>query len=199
MTDPTPWVTVARLVRPQGRHGEVLADILTDFPERFVRMPRAFLVRKSAAPVAVAIENSWLHKGRIVLKFSGVDSISAAEELRGVDVVVPAAERVPLDSQSIYIQDLVGRELVDRTQPGGPVVGVIRDVIPQPESVDLLVVAARDGHEHWVPFARAYEPQMGTPGQVEMSLPAGLLDVNAPLSEEEIARQRSESAESIEE
>lgn len=158
-------------------------------------MPRAYLARNGTAPVPIVIERSWLHKGRIVLKFSGVDSISTAEELRGAEIVVPAADRVPLDSDAIYIQDLIGRELMDRNQPGQPCVGIVRDVIPQPESVDILVVVAPDGIEHWIPFARAYDPRVDLPGRLEMGLPSGLLDVNVPLSEEELQRQRSESSE----
>src|SRR5690242_20546910 len=90
-----PWVILARLVRPQGRHGEILADILTDFPERFAERKRLFLVSRetSREPVREALlESHWLHKGRVVLKFSGVDSINDADALRGLLVAIPASE-----------------------------------------------------------------------------------------------------------
>src|ERR1700733_797094 len=40
---PESWVLLAHIVRPQGRQGEVLADIFTDFPERFSQRNRLFL------------------------------------------------------------------------------------------------------------------------------------------------------------
>lgn len=204
MTDPTSWVSVARLVRPQGRHGEILAEILTDFPERFAQMREAFVTpdpvpgatlgRENRPPIPVIIERSWLHKGRVVLKFVGIDSISAAEALRGAQVVIPIEKRMSLDPDSVYIGDLVGCQLIDLSQPGHPAVGTVRDVIQQDSTTDLLVVVDPDGAEYWIPFAKAYLVRIDLPGRrLAMNLPAGLLEVNIPLSEEERRLQRMES------
>jgi len=83
----TGWAILARLMRSQGRHGEILAEIFTDFPERFAERKRLFLIASetSALPVReVTLERHWLHKGRVVLKFAGVDSINDTEALRGL-------------------------------------------------------------------------------------------------------------------
>jgi len=197
VTDSNPWVSVARLIRPQGRRGELLAEVLTDFPERFTQIPKAFLAHGKGAPAPVLIEQAWLHKGRVVLKFAGVDSISAAEALRGAEVVIPAVERMPLDPEMAYVDDLIGCALVDRNQAGNPVIGTVRDVIRQENTTDLLLVVGADGSEHWIPFARQYLVEMNLPARrLEMNLPAGLLDVNAPPSEEELRVQQSEAANS---
>ena len=193
---------MARLVRTQGRHGELLADILTDFPERFAALREGFLDRPavksvaasqdSAAPTPIRIERSWLHKGRVVLKFAGVDSISAAEGLRGAELLIPAADRVPLEEDAAYIGDLAGCRLVDRSQAGHPTIGTIRDVIRQENTTDLLVVIAPGGEEYWIPFAKAYRARVDLAGRlVEMNLPAGLLEINAPLSEAEKRAHRA--------
>src|SRR5579862_9835185 len=91
------WVWLARIRRVQGRKGEVLADLLTDFPEKFSERKRVWLLNaaETAGEAAreVALENSWLHKGDVVLHFGGVDSINEAEKLRGLVVAVPRAER----------------------------------------------------------------------------------------------------------
>lgn len=192
---------MARLIRPQGRHGEILAEILTDFPERFEQLRDAFLTRDAATvPIPVVIERSWLHKGRVVLKLAQVDSISAAEAWRGAELVIPAAERVPLDADEAYIDDLTGCELVDRNLPGRPPVGIIQDVIQQNHTTDLLVVVGSDGVEHWIPFARAYQPKIDlAERRLEMDLPPGLLEVNAPLTgEERQARQGAAESNDIE-
>jgi len=194
------WVHVARLVRPQGRRGEVLAEILSDFPDRFAEMRNAFLWRSDELPVTpILLENSWLHKGKVVLKFAQVDSISAAETLRGADLVISASERKPLQSDEIYISDLIGCDCLDVAADGdtpGRVLGAIRDVIRQAQTADLLIVASPDGVEHEIPFAKAYVVKIDVAARrVEMRLPPGLLEVNAPLTEEE-RRARDASSES---
>ncbi len=150
-------------------------------------MRQAFLTRSAgAAPKSITIEQSWLHKGRIVLKFAGIDSISDAEVLRGAEVVIPAAERLTLDPDAAYISDLEGCRLFDVSQPGQPVIGTVLDVIQQEETADLLVVSGDEGVEHLIPFARAYLVRIDIPSKrVEMNLPAGLLEINRPLSDEE--------------
>jgi 16S rRNA processing protein RimM len=184
------WVHIARLIRPQGRRGEVLAEILSDFPNRFAEMREAFLWRGDKhPPIPILLENSWLHKGKIVLKFAQVDSISAAEALRGADLVISAAERMPLQSDEVYISDLIGCECAEVPQDGdGPPhhLGTIRDVLRQEQTVDLLIVAGADGNEYEIPFAKAYVLNIDLAARrVEMRLPAGLLEVNAPLKDEE--------------
>src|ERR1700760_794082 len=101
------WVLLAPVVRPQGRRGEVLAEIFTDFPEEFSRRKRLFL-RSPSALRETRVESCWLHKGRVVLKFAEVESITAAEELRGCEVVIPQAERMPLVDDAVYVSDLLG-------------------------------------------------------------------------------------------
>jgi 16S rRNA processing protein RimM len=196
VTDTSSWVSVARVLRPQGRHGEVLAEILTDFPERFAILSEVFLQRNpSSLPSPITLEKSWLHKGRVVLKFANVDSISDAESLRGAEVVLPLAARVALEPDAAYIGDLIGCTVVDLHSPDPATVGTIRDVIQQAHTTDLLVVVDAKGVEQWIPFARAYVVRMNLENRrIEMDLPAGLLDINAPLTEEE--RKLQEDAES---
>jgi 16S rRNA processing protein RimM len=186
---------VARLIRPQGRRGEVLAEILTDFPERFAATRQAFLMRGSALPPEpVTLEQSWLHKSKVVLKFVGVDSISAAEMLRGAEVVVPAAERVTLGPDAVYISDLLGCQVIDLHPADHPRIGIVRDVVQQPETTDLLLIETVDGDEISIPFAKSYLVRMDLAARrLEMDLPPGLLEVDAPLSEEEREARQAKS------
>ena len=59
------------------------------------------------------VDSHWLHKGRVVLKFSQVDSIADAEKLRGFDVVIPREERMPLEGDAVYVSDLLGVRVID--------------------------------------------------------------------------------------
>ena len=179
------WVILARLVRPQGRQGEILADLLTDFPERFAERKRLFLVASETSRTVAreaSLERHWLHKGRIVLKFSGIDSINDAEPLRGLLVAIPANERAPLADDSVYISDLIGCEVVDVASS----LRFVGKIVDLDREAGLLAVQPLHGDEVLIPFARAYLVKIDLQGKrIEMNLPDGLLDINAPITEEE--------------
>jgi 16S rRNA processing protein RimM len=189
--EPSTWVLLAHIVRPHGRHGELVADILTDFPERFHARPHLWLISSSqvtAAPREVLLENFWFFRSRVVLKLQGVDSISAAEGVRGYSVAIPAAERAPLDPGSWYAADLIGCEVFDLNRAAD--IGEIVDIDRGSSSSDLLVVrcnsARSRGGEVLIPFVRDYLVRVDpAERRVEMRLPDGLLDINAPLTEDE--------------
>jgi len=192
------WVWLARIRRPQGRKGEVFADILTDFPEKFAERRRLWLVstaggtsagtsgaggilphRVAAAPRAVELVGDWLHKGGIVLHFKGVDSISEAETLQGLVVAVPMAERAALGEDEFYTGDLIGCLLMDVAGAKPVRVGEIEDVDRTVGPVALLVVKGASG-EVLVPFAKAFVRRIELESKlVEMALPEGLAELNA--------------------
>ena len=191
------WVWLARVKRTQGRKGEVFAEILTDFPEKFAERRRLWLLREDAPDGEdrreVELVRHWLHKGGVVLHFAGVDSISAAEELGGCIVAIPRAERTKLDEGDVYIGDLIGCVLVDVADAEPRVVGVIEDVDRSSGPVAMLVVRPdaasqqesksagqreRDD-EILIPFAKEYLRRVDVEAKrVEMALPDGLVDLN---------------------
>jgi 16S rRNA processing protein RimM len=177
------WAWLARIRRPQGRKGEVFADILTDFPEKFADRHQLWLLKESSPednPRQVELIAHWLHKGGIVLHFSGVDSISAAETLGGLIVAIPRAERATLAEDEVYIADLIGCALFDVAPSPAVLVGQIEDVDRTAGPVALLVVRGAAG-EVLVPFAKSYLRSLDLAAKrVEMALPQGLVDLNAP-------------------
>ncbi len=180
------WVWLAHLKRPQGRKGEVFADILTDFPEKFAERKRLWLLPEKAAagrstsPREIELANHWLHKGGIVLHFAGIDSISAAETLAGLIVAIPRTERAALDEDEVYIGDLIGCTLLD-VGPATPLaIGEIEGVDRTAGPVALLVVRGAAG-EILIPFAKSFLRKIDLEARrVEMALPEGLTDLNAP-------------------
>jgi 16S rRNA processing protein RimM len=190
--EPDQWVWLARIRRPQGRKGEVFADILTDFPEKFAERRRLWLLAEAApaaSPRQVELIAHWLHKGGVVLHFSGFDSISAAETLSGLIVAIPLAQRAPLAEDEVYVADLIGCTLVDVAHADGTgadgtggasvVVGEIEDVDRTAGPVALLVVRGAAG-EVLIPFAKSYMRTLDLAAKrVEMALPEGLADLNA--------------------
>lgn len=178
-------VLVAHLVRPWGRKGEMIADILTDFPERFAERRHLWLFSPNGKSRAVELEGYRLHHGRVILKFAGIDSISDAEALRGYDVAIPHSQRAPLEDGSVYIDDLIGCHVYDAGS-GPRDIGVIVGVDRESTSTPLLIVRAQGGKEDLlIPFVKAWLHKIDLEQKrLEMSLPEGLLDINSPGNDE---------------
>jgi 16S rRNA processing protein RimM len=193
-----PLVRLARIRRTQGRKGEVFADILTDFPEKFADRRKLWLIpdptekkgahgpsplgtgdgNYSSPPREVELVNHWPHKGGIVLHFAGIDSISAAEALIGSFAAIPLAERAPLAADEIYIGDLIGCTLADVAGPAPVDVGIIEDVDRTAGPTPLLVVGGANG-EILVPFASSFLRKIDLAAKrIEMALPEGLTGLN---------------------
>jgi 16S rRNA processing protein RimM len=195
MTEPhATWVLLARIVRPQGRRGEVLADIFTDFPEHFAERKRLFLRPPTGAGLdamrdttrETRVESHWLHKGRVVLKFAHVDSIADADTLRGFEVVIPREERMPLTGDAVYVSDLLGVRVIDVSRGGAEDAGEITDVEPEGAGPAMLVIRTPAGDELLIPFVRAYLRNIDIAAKrIEMELPLGLLAMQAPLTEQD--------------
>lgn len=185
------WMLVARLIRPQGRRGELVAEILTDFPERFHERKRLWLIPPKHIGTRgreVELENFWFLRSRVVLKFRGIESINDAEGLRDYGVAIPAGERAPLAEGAVYARDLIGCRVID-LNAGGADVGEVADLDRGSSSTELLVVRKRGdraGDEMLVPFVRDYLVQIDTAKrEIRMRLPEGLREINAPMTEEE--------------
>jgi 16S rRNA processing protein RimM len=191
------FVLLAHLLRAQGRHGELIADILTDFPERFGERRHVWLLPPDAkgAPREAEIERHWLHKGRVVLKFMGINSISDATPFARWQVAIPREQRASLSDDAIYVADLIGCHLIDETGGAvdlGPVLDVERGA---GDALDMLVLKSGKD-ELLIPFAKAYLVSLDLDARVLwMRLPAGLTTINAPITEEERAAQRQASQE----
>ena len=189
------FITLARVVKTQGRHGEVAAELHTDVPDRFAAGMKLFALPKSQdlkeqePRRELEVEDMWPHKGLLVLKFAGVDSMSDAELLIGSELQVPRAERAELEQGWTYVSDLLGCAVLDR----GHEVGRIADVQFGAGEAPLLIVAGDAGKKFDVPFAEAYlEGVDMSRRQVRMNLPEGMLEINAPVTAEEKQEQQSE-------
>ena len=175
---PDRFLAVARVVRPQGRRGEVLAEPLTDFAARFKELREVFLESPGTAPQPIKVEEVWPHKGRMVIKFSGVDSISDASTLKGRHVLILAEDRMPLPPSHYYLWELVGCRVV--TESGGKQVevGTVTGIAPT-GGVDVLEVATPRG-EVLIPLAQAICTKIDTEARtIVIDPPEDLLDVNA--------------------
>jgi 16S rRNA processing protein RimM len=185
------FITLARVVKTQGRHGEVAVEVHSDVPDRLHAGLQVFALAKDDSRWELQIEDAWPHKDWLVVKFAGVDSISEAEVLVGSELQVPLSDRTKLEPGAAYVSDLVGCALLDR----GREVGLVSDVRFGAGEAPLLVIGSGK-QELEIPYAQEFLVQVDLEHKrIEMNLPEGLLDVNAPLTDEEKKQQRASSDE----
>lgn len=164
-------VAVARLKKPRGLKGEIVADILTDFPERFEGLTEVTAVMPDATRRKLKIEDHWFQSGRVVLKFSDIDTPEAAESLRDAEICVSEKEAVELESDEFYDWQLTGCvvKTIDGTE-----IGTVRELM-RTGATEILVV---DGErEHLIPFAKAICTKVDIENKViVVDPPEGLLE-----------------------
>ena len=164
-------VAVGRLIRVRGIRGELVAELYSSQPDRAGRLKEVTLDlggRRST----VQVEDVWYHDGRPIFKFAGIDSIDQAGEWAGADMLVPEAERALPDAGEYSHADLIGCSVIGKTSIG-QVTGV-EDYGGAP----LLRVAAADGREILVPFARSICREIDVAAKIiRVELPEGLLDL----------------------
>jgi len=149
MGDQEDLIVVARIVKTRGLRGEVVADLRTDFPDRFENLKSVIGISSSDNRRSLQIEEQWFHGTRLVLKFVGFDSIDEAKELVGYDLAVPDADRVALPAHTFYEWELAGClvETIDGSKIGR-VAGVMHT-----GGVEMLNVVDDTGRDRLIPMA----------------------------------------------
>ncbi len=184
------YITLARVVKTQGRHGEVAVELHSSVPDRFQPGMRLSAVDESSTRRELELEGLWPHKGMLVLKFAGVDSISDAELLLGCELQVRREQRAPLEPGWNYVSDLVGCKVFDVDVDGNDrEIGTIENVHFGAGEAPLLEVRTNRGQCE-IPYAQAFLKDVDLEGKrIHMMLPEGILEVNDPMTSEEKAQQ----------
>jgi 16S rRNA processing protein RimM len=144
-------VAIGRVVKPQGRKGEVVVEPFSDRPERFPELRRAYVPGQGGEPREVKVTGCWPHKGRFVLKLEGVDSIDDAETLRGLELRIPEEDLQALGEGSYYHHQLRGLRAEDER---GHLVGTVEEILTAGEAPVLVVRGPRG--ETMVPLAESF-------------------------------------------
>ncbi|HEX6124553.1 MAG TPA: ribosome maturation factor RimM [Pyrinomonadaceae bacterium] len=165
-------VAIAKIAKPRGLRGEVVADVLTDFPERFEGLATVIALLPDGTRTDLKIENSWFQKDRIILKFAGVDSIDDAEKLRDFEICVPETAAVELDQGEFFDWQL---EDCSVDTINGDHIGTVRELMRTGGTENLVVVNA--GKEYLIPFAESICTEVDVEKKtIIVDLPEGLLD-----------------------
>jgi 16S rRNA processing protein RimM len=142
-------IIVARAVKTRGLKGEIVAELLTDFPERFESIEQLIALSPSGERQLVRLEDFWFHQDRVVLKVADYDTVETAKTLVGYQFAVPESERIPLPEDHFYDWELEGC-VVETT--GGNRIGKVLEVM-RTGGVDMLAIGDDLGRDYLVPMA----------------------------------------------
>jgi len=167
-------IVVAHIVKTRGLRGEVVADLLTDFPDRFANLESLIGISGSDDKRSLQIEEQWFHGDRLVLKFAGFDSVDAAKELVGYYLAVPDTDRVELPADTFYEWELTGSlvETIDG-RPIGKVGGVMHT-----GGVEMLSVIDETGRDRLIPMVSDIVVEIDKDRKlIRIDPPEGLLEL----------------------
>ena len=167
-------IAVARIVKTRALRGEVVADLLTDFPDRFEDLETVTGIAPDESRRSLAIEEYWFHGNRIVLKFAGFDSVDAAKELVGYELAIPAEERIELPADQFYEWELAGCRV---ETVSGQTIGDVRNIM-RTGGVEILVVANQAEKEFLIPMASEICVEIDVAKKlIRIDPPEGLLEL----------------------
>src|ERR1044071_1027680 len=166
-------VVIARAVRPRGLKGEIVAELLTDFPDRFEEVEQLVLVSPKGERTTKRLEDYWFQNDRVVLKLSGYDDVETAKELVGFEFAVPESERVPLPADHYYDWELEGCTV----NVGDDSIGQVNSVL-RTGGAEILVVTDNSGNERLIPLADSIVVEVDPVRKlIVVDPPEGLLDL----------------------
>ena len=169
----TEMVVIARAVKPRGLKGEIVAELLTDFPDRFEDVDELILVSPGGERTTKRLEDYWFQNDRVILKVAGYDDVETAKELVGFEFAVPEQDRVPLPADHYYDWELEGCTV----KVGDESIGKVQSVI-KTGGTEILRIADENGNERLVPMVDSIVVEVDTAGKtIVVDPPEGLLDL----------------------
>lgn len=167
------YLTIGQLINTHGVKGELKATALTDNPDRFKELKWVYIQKQNETLEKYKIAGVKFFKHFVILKFEGIDSIEAAEKLKGLYMKVDRENAVKLPKDSFFITDIIGLNVYDENNT---LLGKLTDVI-QTGSNDVYTVKDDSGKEILIPALRSVVKEVSIQdGRISVILPKGLLD-----------------------
>lgn len=171
----SPLVAVAKAVKTRGLKGEIVADLLTDFPDRFADASTLIAITRDGQRRMVQLENYWHHQSRVVLKFAGYDDVETASTLVGCEFAVAETDRVELPEGHFYDWELTGFS-VETIE--GDRIGTVQEVMRIGGGVDMLVIRNDKQQEQLIPMVESIVLNIDSNRQlIRIDPPEGLLEL----------------------
>ena len=160
-------IEVGKIVNTHGLKGDVKVVSWCDYPEVFEDFSKVF-----DGDTAYEIENVKYHKGSVILKLSGCDSIDSAEKMRN-KIITALRSEFNLPEGKFFIADIIGLTVVSK----GDNIGIISDVI-QTGANDVYVIKRKGAKD--LLFPATPETVISTDintGVVDVIIPKGLDEI----------------------
>jgi 16S rRNA processing protein RimM len=138
------FLAVGKLRRPHGVHGEIVMDVITDFPER-LKPGRKMVVGTQHLPVQ--IRSVRPHDQALLISFNGCDTPEQAGKFRNQILYTTAADQPPLEEGEYYHHELIGLSVYDEQ---GVLLGKLAEIM-ETGANDVYVVRPEFGQEILLP------------------------------------------------
>jgi 16S rRNA processing protein RimM len=173
--DSRSWLIVGRVCKPHGIQGDLLVEIITDFPERLTDDVRFGVGGELGPEEFFEVHRVRYHKGRWLLSVRGLRDREAVQGWRGKCLFLPEQAMDELPKGYYYEHHMTGLEC---RSPDGRVIGEVAGLDPGESQSRLIVrIGARD---FLVPFVPEIVCEVNLEGGfVIVDAPAGLLDDTA--------------------
>lgn len=167
-------IPIGKVWKVRGKWGEVTVLPAPGEAELFVTHKNISLIGEGG--ITLQIERCQEHRGRLILKFAGYNSIEEASQLVGKSLLIRKEELPALPPDEYYRFQLIGMRVVDQR---GRDIGKVVDIIVAQGGTDILVVTEGD-KEYLIPAAKSYFVKIDLKNRLLVSKPPeGLLEINA--------------------
>ena len=129
------YITIGQILAPWGVRGKIRVAVTTDFPQRFAPGEKVYINHRP-----VTIDSTQWHKGRVIIKLSGTDSVAAAQKLRGQAMEIPRSQLKVLPEGEYYLFQIIGLKV---WTTGGELLGVVTEIHPSRGNDTYLVKGDR--------------------------------------------------------
>ena len=176
MNEKDKWMSIGKIVAPQGMRGDIRIKPSSDFPERFTKPGKRWIQKNNELPTEVILIKGTLIPGKsiYIMSLKGISNRSSAEEIIGWELVIPVDSRPILSKDEYHYFDLIGLEV--RRGAKNTLIGYVTDLIKGGN--DLLEIELVEGKKVLVPFVKEIVPEIEIKEKwLLINPPPGLLEL----------------------
>ena len=160
------FVKIGKITKPHGVHGTLKVLPLTDDQTRYNKLKKIYIQTRHGMKefdiIAVRYKDKF-----VLLDLVGIETMTEAENYIGNYIVIDKKDRMHLNENNYYIEDLIGL----RVYEGDTYLGKLTDVM-QPGSNDVYIITLEDGKELLLPAIKSVI--------LEVNIESGLMKVTVP-------------------
>ena len=176
MIEKMKWMSIGKIVAPQGLKGDIRIKPSSEFPERFTKPGKRWIQKAQETPTEIKLIKGTLIPGKsiYILSIEGVSNRSSAEKIIGCNLVIPIDSRPNLKDDEYHYFDLIGLEA--RKGANKTLIGYVTDLIKGGN--DLLEIELVEGKKVLVPFVKEIVPEIEIKEKwLLINPPPGLLEL----------------------